>query len=140
MAKQTLPEISLSDKAPAEPIGFTFANAPVFELSGKKTFATDDPAVIAAAELNDWLTVKYPPGVAVRGAYREQVAPEDDPFTSLGSPVNPNDPEQAQAAEDAKIPDIKVVTDDSPPEADAPTIITLAADPTSKTSTAKDKN
>lgn len=139
-------KITFSDGAPAEAARFTFATTS-FELVGKKAYETDDPEIIEAAETHDWLKVTRSPNEIVIGAFHDQLKPEDDHLASLGSPNNPNDPDEARAAEEAKYEDevVPVAIDASEPQKtvvfDGPIAKTLAADPTSKTSTnVKDKD
>ena len=138
-------KIVSSEAAPSEAVHYTFGGVE-FDLggSGKKTFETDDVAVLREAESHPWLSVDWPKVDVVQGVYVEQVDPKDDPLSWVNNVGN--DPEAAQAAEDAKVADdaapvaveagltqTKVVTTDGVAE-------TLAADPTSKTSDKKGKN
>lgn len=85
-----------SEQAPAEAVHYTFAGVE-FDISGKGSYETTDPVVIGAAEAHPWLTVKRDPEELIQGAYREQVAPEDDPLSAVTSKAN--DPEAAAAAQ-----------------------------------------
>lgn len=97
------PKITASDLAPAEAVHYTFAGVE-FDIggSGRKTFETNDPTVVSNAESHPWLQVEYPKVELVAGSYREQVAPQDDPFTLIGRTQDPNDPDAVREAEEAK--------------------------------------
>jgi hypothetical protein len=134
-----------SDQAPAEAVHFTFGTAE-FDLGGRtKTYKTDDPEVISNASAHPWLTVQVEEVPIIQGAYVEQIAPKDDPFTLEGG-INANDPKLAQAAEEAKAEergDTLVAIDAGKTQTDAVTTggqgnapdvaETVAADPDSKT-------
>lgn len=138
-------KITLSADAPAEAVHFTFAGDE-FDLSGKKKYETTDDAVIGNALVHPWLSVEFPEVEIVQGAFHDQLAPEDDALTAKGRKVNPNDPEAARAAEAAKTVDdsVPVALDAGLTQTEVvtagDTALTLAADPTSKTSDKVDKN
>jgi hypothetical protein len=95
-----MPTIVPSSSAPSETIHYSFATAE-FDLGGKtKTYKTDDPQLISSAVIHPWLQVNYDPVEVVQGSYIEQIAPEDDPLSGVGSLAN--DPDAARATEDAK--------------------------------------
>lgn len=142
-------KISLSDLAPKESTDFNLGGAEVFTLSGKKVYQTDDEVVISAADAHEWLTVERPVAAdSPFGGFREPLAPQDDHLSSLGSPINPNDPDEAAKAEAAKLQaegvnvSIDVNKAQSEPVLVADKVAeTLAADDTSKTSSkTKDKD
>lgn len=130
-------KISHSDSAPAEKVHYTFANAE-FDLSGSSTYETEDASLLASAEAHPYLKVTREPVEVVQGAYRQQLRPEEDHLSGVGG-INPNDPDEARKAEEAKR-----VALDNPVALDAGltqtkpvevsgTAVTLAADETSKT-------
>jgi hypothetical protein len=143
-------KISLSDLAPNEEIRFSLGGAEEFALSGKKNYQTDDEAVISSANAHAWLKVERPVAENPLGGFREQLAPEEDHLSTLGSPNNPNDPDEAAKAEAAKLEAEGVnVSIDANKNQSEPVIVddavaeTLAADETSKTSkvaSTKDKD
>ena len=95
-----MPTIVPSSTAPSDTIHYSFAMAE-FDLGGKsKTYKTDDPDLISSAVIHPWLQVNYEPTEIVQGAYIEQIAPEDDPMSGIGSLAN--DPDAARATEEAK--------------------------------------
>jgi hypothetical protein len=136
-------KIVLSDLAPAEQVHFSFSGVE-FDLSGKKTYESDDSSVLTNAEVHPWLDVKYEAADVVQGEFHDQLAPEDDPFSSKGG-SKANDPEAARielesrwdlqdhtdepvrVAIDAGLMQTEVVVTGGVAE-------TLAADPESKTS------
>lgn len=131
-----------SEAAPAEAVHYSFAGVE-FDLSGKKSYESDDPIVLANAAAHPWLSVQYPAVDVVAGAYVEQLAPEADHLSAAGQKVNPNDPEVARAAEEAKreSTDNPVAIDAGETQTKAVetdgVAETLAADDTSKTSSKK---
>lgn len=134
-------EIRLSDLAPDEAIHFSFSTDE-FDLSGKKVYKTSDEQVIAEADTHEWLSVTRPAvdEDALLGAFREQLAPQDDHLSSLGSPIDPNDPAEVEKAEAAKLEALGVnVSPVEPPAAVADVTAQVTSDTPSK-STAKDKD
>lgn len=96
-----------SDAAPNESVRFELAGVD-FSLGGrKKTYETDDTAVIANAEAHPWLTVVREASEIVRGNYTESLAPEDDPLSAVND--KSNDPDAANAAEAAKNTDLVAI-------------------------------
>lgn len=97
-----------SEAAPSEAVHYSFAGVE-FDLGGRrKGFESDDPAVLANAEAHPWLSVQRPEVELVAGAYVEQLAPADDHLTIAGREVDPNDPDEAKKAEDAKADEFAV--------------------------------
>lgn len=130
-------KIQSSDLAPAETVHYDLAGVE-FDLSGKKSFETDDVIVISNARSHPWLKVIDPEIEQVVGALVEQIKPEDDPFSLVN--YHGNDPERIKADEAAKAeaaghpvaieagtPQTELVVTGGVAE-------TLAADDTSKTS------
>lgn len=143
-------KIVSSDLAPSEAVHYVLGNTE-FDIGGSgkgssKSYETDDPVVLSDAEVHPWLAVEYDPVEQVAGAYVEQLAPQNDHLSVLGETVHPNDPDAAQAAEEAKaeaVGDTLTAVEAGKPQTeavtaggqgDAPAVAeTLAADPTSKT-------
>lgn len=96
----SMAKIVHSEAAPSEAVHYTFVGVE-FDLGGrKKSYETDDAAVLSNAEAHPWLTVERETVEPIQGAYVEQLRPEDDHLSSLNSKAN--DPEAVRAAEEAK--------------------------------------
>jgi hypothetical protein len=94
--------ISPSDRAPDETVHYSFAGVE-FDLGGsaKKSFDSDDRAVIANAQTHPWLKVEFPAVEVIGGQILDnQVKPEDDPLSGLNSVAF--DPDEIKKVEDAK--------------------------------------
>lgn len=136
-------KIVSSEAAPPEAVHYTLGVSE-FDLggNGKKSYDTEDAALIAAAQDHPWLAVEVEPVEVVQGAYVNLLAPEDDHLSTAGQTVNPNDPDEARKAEEAKIAAtdnpvaIEAGLDQSQPVETTGIAVaeTLAADDTSKTS------
>lgn len=96
-----------SDAAPAEKVHYTFAGVE-FDLGGSakkdQAFDSDDPTVLASAEVHPWLTVERDPSDFVEGDYVQLLDPKDDVLSSLNSVAN--DPEAARRAKEAAGEDV----------------------------------
>lgn len=112
-------KIFLSDLAPAETVHFTFASAE-FDLSGKKSYTTEDPAVIGEATAHYWLRVESPSGDAEHAAI------------AAGTSLEEQEAERGAVAIDAGKEQTEVVVTGDVAE-------TLAADHTSKTAAKAEK-
>lgn len=130
-------KIVLSDAAPSESVHFSFA-AVEFDLSGKKSYKTDDLEVISNATAHPWLSVELDEGVSVDPEYVDQIDPKDDPLSAVNQKAN--DPAAIKAAKDEAAAEEAnpVAIDAGETQTEVVTTgdvaETLAADPTSKTS------
>jgi hypothetical protein len=131
-----------SKNAPAEAVRYSLMGE-TFELSGTKTYETSDPDVLSNALDHPWLEVDYGQVKMVQGAFVDQIDPKDDPMSMEND--NSNDFDAATAAEAAKTAEMEGKTaidaglEQKVPEKVADVAVTLAADPTTKTSDAVKK-
>ena len=130
-------KISLSDQAPSgEAVTFSFAGAG-FTLKGNETYESAAPAVVRAAESHPWLAVEHDKRALIRGTYRDQIRPEDDPMSAVND--RSFDLDAIEAEEAAKAVEFGTpVAIDAALDQDKRVVTggvaeTLAADPTTDT-------
>ena len=74
-------KIVSSNLAPAEKVHYAFGGAS-FDLDEKGSFVTDDPALLAEAQVHPWLSVEYDKAEVVSGTFVERLDPKTDPLSN----------------------------------------------------------
>lgn len=142
-------KITHSDVAPAESVHYTLVDGTggttEFDLGGRtKSFTPKsyDATLFGNADAHPWLKVEREEAEVVEGAFREQIAPSEDPLSAVNSRAN--DPEAARAALAEAESAQPVAIDSGETQTKVvevgPIAETLAADDSSKTSDKKDKS